>query len=136
MVGTLTPPTVLQFLWQFQLLGSLAELVPTDSPLVAILTPFADLALGTSLAIVVAGLTTYSPAILAIVAEVTVIAAGGPIQLARLWDFCSVMISMRLATEGKETQGKKDDKHLPRFDPDSGYEGALLALKYLCCERI
>ena len=135
MVGTLTPPTVLQFLWQFQLLGSLAELVPTDSSLVAILTPFADLALGTSLAIVVAGPTTYSPTILAIVAEVAVVAAGGPIQLARLWDFFSVMISIRLATEGKETQGKKNNKHLPRFDPDSHYEEAHLALKYLCCER-
>ena len=134
MVGTLTPPTVLQFLWQFQLVSPFAQLVPTDSPLVAILTPFADLALETSLAIVVAGSTTYSPTILAIVAEVAVVAAGAPIQLARLWDFFSVVISIRLATEGKETQGKKDDKHLPRFDPD--YEGACLALKYLCCERI
>ena len=134
MVGTLTPPTVLQLLWQFQLLGSLAEFVPTDSSLVAILTPFADLALETSLAIVVAGSTTYSPTILAIVAEVAVVAAGAPIQLARLWDFFSVVISIRLATEGKETQGKKNDNHLPRFDPD--YEGACLALKYLCCERI
>ena len=134
MVGTLTPPTVLQLLWQFQLLGSLAEFVPTDSSLVAILTPFADLALGRGFAIVVAGPTTYSPTILAIIAKVTVVAAGGPIQLARLWDFFSVMISIRLATEGEETQGKKDDNHLPRFDPD--YEGACLDLKYLCCERI
>ena len=96
MVGTLTPPTVLQLLWQFQLLGSLAEFVPTDSSLVAILTPFADLALGRGFAIVVAGPTTYSGAILAVVAEVTVVAAGRPIQLARLWDFFSVMISIRL----------------------------------------
>ena len=91
MVGTLTPPTVLQFLWQFQLVSPFAQLVPTDSPLVAILTPFADLALGRGLAIVVAGPTTYSPTILAVIAEVAVVAAGGPIQLAWLWDFFSVV---------------------------------------------